>query len=152
MAHAIACAERRISAHDDERAEPGYYSVTLGDHGITAELTATERVGMHRYTFPRIDRGLAATIVVDPGHSLNWDRPTETAINIESPTLISGRRFSTGWARDQRLYFVASFSRPIATHWLEADWTAANTRRQLTGVTVRGTFRFNILTSQIVNT
>jgi putative alpha-1,2-mannosidase len=137
-----------IFSHDDERAEPGYYSVVLEDHGITAELTATERVGMHRYTFPRITRRAAASIVVDLGHSLNWDRPTETAIKIESPTLISGRRFSTGWARDQRLYFVASFSRPIAAHWLESDWTAANTRRELTGVTVRGTLSFNIRPGQ----
>ena len=39
-------------SHDTEKAEPGYYAVTLSDYGVRAELTTTTRVGLHRYTFP----------------------------------------------------------------------------------------------------
>jgi putative alpha-1,2-mannosidase len=39
-------------SHDSEKAEPGYYAVTLADYGVRAELTATPRAGVHRYTFP----------------------------------------------------------------------------------------------------
>ena len=49
----------------DEHAEPGYYSVFLKDYGIKAELTATERVGFHRYTFPETSQ---AHLIIDVGH------------------------------------------------------------------------------------
>ena len=44
-------------SHANEKAEPGYYSVKLDDDGILAEMTATKRVGFHRYTFPATNRG-----------------------------------------------------------------------------------------------
>ncbi len=137
-------------SHEREQAGPGYYSVDLLDTGITAELTASERVGVHRYAFPVPPAGLRASIVVDLGHSLNWDRPTETRINVEGPTLISGYRMSTGWARDQRLYFAASFSRPFGSHWLESEWTDPGQRTELTGERVKGCFQFIAGGSRIV--
>jgi putative alpha-1,2-mannosidase len=129
-------------SHERERAEPGYYSVELLDTGITAELTATERVGLHRYVYPPAPRGGQASVVVDLGHSLNWDRPTDTKITVESPTLISGYRMSTGWARDQRVYFAASFSRPFRDHWLESEWTTSPSRNSLQGTHVKACFQF----------
>ncbi len=57
--------------HDDEIAQPGYYAVTLDDYGIRAELTASARVGVHRYTFPK---GKPAHVLVDLRTSM-YDYP-----------------------------------------------------------------------------
>jgi putative alpha-1,2-mannosidase len=129
-------------SHDREQAAPGYYSVELQDTGITAELTATERVGVHRYAFPQPARGSLSSIVVDLGHSLNWDRPTDTMIRFESPTLVTGYRMSSGWAPDQRLYFAASFSRTMTGYWLENEWARPSTYEELQGTHVKGCFQF----------
>jgi putative alpha-1,2-mannosidase len=129
-------------SHEREHAAPGYYSVDLTTTDIGVELTATERVGIHRYAFPAPPAGHRTSIVVDLGHSLNWDQPTETRLNVESPTLISGYRYSTGWARDQRVFFVASFSSPFNAHWLESEWASPDSRTELTGQRVKGCFQF----------
>jgi len=106
-------------SHAKEEAKPGYYAVDLLSSGIRAELTTTQRVGMHRYTFPADS---ASQIILDLGYALNWDSPTETVIKIESKNRISGYRKSSGWARDQRVYFVAEFSRNFdSTTLSEAD-------------------------------
>ncbi|UZH56693.1 GH92 family glycosyl hydrolase [Salinimicrobium tongyeongense] len=97
-------------SHQQEEASPGYYNVELLDYGITAELTATRRTGIHRYTFPE-DKN--TTIHIDLGYSINWDRPTETYFNVVNDSLIEGYRKSTGWAEDQRVYFVMKFSKPF---------------------------------------
>ncbi len=96
--------------HNQEAARPGYYKVLLESSGILAELTATQRVGFHRYTFPSDD---ASQIILDLGYKLNWDKPLDTHIKVEDSTTISGYRMSTGWAKDQRVYFVAKFSKPL---------------------------------------
>ena len=49
-------------SHASELAQPGYYAVTLDDYGIRAELTASARVGVHRYAFPK---GKPAHVLVD---------------------------------------------------------------------------------------
>ena len=97
-------------SHDNEEASPGYYKVLLESSGIEAELTTTERVGMHRYTFPA---DTESKIILDLGYALNWDAPTETTIKIENDHTISGVRKSTGWARVQHVFFVAEFSKPF---------------------------------------
>lgn len=96
--------------HESEVASPGYYKVDLEKYKITAELTATKRVGFHRYTFPENEK---ASIVIDLGHSLNWDFPTETKIDIINDSLITGYRLSEGWAKKQRVYFAIAFSKPF---------------------------------------
>ena len=92
-----------------EITKPGYYSVPLVRYGITAELTATERVGLHRYTFPASD---AAAVVFDLENGGCWDKATETAF-VSDGLRLSGYRYSTGWAKDQRVYFTAEFSKPV---------------------------------------
>ena len=92
-----------------EIARPGYYSVPLTRYGVTAELTATNRVGMHRYTFPASDE---AGIVIDLMNGGCWDRPTDTFIEPCADNAVRGYRFSRGWADDQKVYFYAEFSRP----------------------------------------
>lgn len=95
-------------SHDDERASPGYYRVGLHDFDVVAELTATERVGVHRYTFPK---GRAAHVVLDLTHR---DRVLDSSLRFVGDREIEGMRQSSSWAQDQRLYFVARFSRPFA--------------------------------------
>ncbi len=94
-------------SHNEEVAKPGYYAVTLKDYAIRAELTTTLRVGMHRYTFPK---GQPAHVILDLEHR---DELKEAAIDIVNDREVAGVRRSTGWARDQIVYFVIRFSRPF---------------------------------------
>lgn len=97
-------------SHENEEASPGYYAVYLEDQEIQAELTATARVGFHRYTFPSTPN---PSLFLDLGYAINWDRPVETLIEVVNDTLVKGYRFSSGWARDQKLFFAMAFSRPV---------------------------------------
>ena len=93
-------------SHANEKAEPGYYSVKLDDDGILAEVTATKRVGFHRYTFPA---GQKSNIIVD----LKWrDKKLEGTQKFIGSRRIEGFRRSSSWAKDQVVYFVAEFSEP----------------------------------------
>ena len=94
-----------------EIARPGYYSVPLTRYGITAELTATNRVGIHRYTFPKSEE---AGLVIDLQNGGCWDTVTETHIEQCGDNAVKGYRYSKGWARAQRVYFYAEFSKPFS--------------------------------------
>jgi predicted alpha-1,2-mannosidase len=94
-------------SHANESARPGYYKVLLDDGGIQVELTATDRVGFHRYTYPRDQR---ANIILDLVHR---DRVLDSYLRIVDATHIEGYRRSTGWAKNQIVYFVAEFSEPF---------------------------------------
>jgi predicted alpha-1,2-mannosidase len=102
-------------SHSRETAEPGYYRVQLDDYGITAELTATTRAGMHSYTFPA---GQEAHILFDLFHR---DEVVESSIRVISNTQIEGLRRSRSWAQDQYVYFVAVFSRPFESNEIALD-------------------------------
>ncbi len=95
-----------------EVVRPGYYSVPLVRYGITAEMTATSRVGFHRYTFPAADD---AAVIFDLENGGCWDKVTETHIEPSGDSRLVGWRYSTGWAKDQRVWFVAEFSRPFTS-------------------------------------
>ena len=102
-----------VFSHEEEGASPGYYWVNLKDFGIKAEMTAGERSGVQKYTFPK-DKGSA--ILLDLGYSLNWDGPTDTYIKILDNKTIVGYRKSSGWASDQRVYFKAEFSQEFSSY------------------------------------
>ena len=106
--------------HDREGTSPGYYWVDLLDYGIKAEMTATSRVGIHRYTFPKDEN---SKIHVDLGYSLNWDKPTDTFIKVVNDSTLQGYRMSTGWARNQRLFFEMRFSKPFDSYKIVGDET-----------------------------
>jgi predicted alpha-1,2-mannosidase len=93
---------------DQEKAEAGYYSVLLKNEGIQAELTATTRVGVHRYTFPANQQ--QAHILIDLRHR---DEVLDASLKIINNQEIAGHRVSSAWARTQHLYFVARFSQPF---------------------------------------
>ena len=93
--------------HQDELARPGYYKVTLQDRGVIAELTATPRVGVHKYIYTtKENRGL----LIDLQHR---DEVLASSLEITGTNEISGMRRSRAWANDQHTYFVAQFSAPI---------------------------------------
>lgn len=99
-----------LFSHDEETAEPGYYSVMLKKYGIRAELTATSRVGYHRYTYPASKQ---SNIIVDLGEGIDWDEPTETMLKAVDARTIEGYRYSRGWAKNQKIYFRAEFSKDM---------------------------------------
>lgn len=97
-------------SHDKEKAKPGYYSVHLDRFNIDVELTATKRVGFHKYTFPE---SADSKVIFDLEHGIGWDSPAEGNLIQENDTVVSGYRYSKGWAKDQRIFFTAIFSKPI---------------------------------------
>jgi len=96
-------------SHRNEHASPGYYRVAM-DNGIQVELTATERCGFHRYTYPQ---GSTPVIRFDLAFHRNWDTPTETHISVLNDSTLVGYRHSTGWAKVQRVYFAARMSAAV---------------------------------------
>lgn len=106
---------RSAFSHSTEKAEPAYYSVFLEDHKIKAELTATTRVGMHQYTFPKSDE---AHIILDLTSGIyNYDKKNVWIfVRIENDTLITGYRQTNGWARTRTVYFAMSFNKPIKSY------------------------------------
>ncbi len=107
---------RSAFSHDSEVTRPGYYAVHLDDYGIDAEFTATQRTGVHRYTYkPGTD---LSHIILDMDHGIyNYDgKSLWTYIRVESPTLITGYRITNGWARTNYTYFAIEFSEPVVNY------------------------------------
>jgi predicted alpha-1,2-mannosidase len=130
-----------LFSHDDETVKPGYYAVKLKRYNIGAELTATERVGFHQYTFPKSNE---AAIIIDLKEGIGWDTPTETFIEQVNDSTLAGYRFSKGWANDQRVYFTAVFSKPIEKfESFQVYDTAATTPTAASkGTRIKGIARF----------
>jgi predicted alpha-1,2-mannosidase len=106
-------------SHEDERAEPGYYAVTLSDYGIRAELTAGERVGAHRYAFPA---GKPAHVLVDLRPSM-YDYPGKVSwsrLRLREDGTLTGFRETRGWAAGRQLYFAMRFSQRPSGHALHS--------------------------------
>ncbi len=112
-----------LFTHEEEKVKPGYYAVTLKRYDIKAELTATERVGFHRYTFPRTEEG---HVIIDLKEGIGWDNATETRLEQLNDTTLVGYRYSKGWAEDQRIFFAAIFSKPIQSLKLYNDTIPQN--------------------------
>ena len=104
-----------LFSHSEETASAGYYQVRLKDYDINVELTATERCGIQRYTFPEAD----AAIFLNLRKAMNWDFTNDTYIERIDSVTIQGYRFSDGWARDQHIYFRTRFSKPFKAMQLD---------------------------------
>jgi predicted alpha-1,2-mannosidase len=101
-----------VYSHDQEAASAGYYKVKLQKSGVTVELTAGERAGILRFTFPASDQ---ASILTDLSHVINggrW-RVAESRVRIEDGSTITGFHLVNGWAKERYLYFAARYSRPF---------------------------------------
>ena len=101
--------------HSTEKATPGYYEVMLDDYGIKAQLTATPRTGVHKYTFPKDKDG---HLILDLTHGIyNYDgKVLWTSLRVENDTLLTGYRITNGWARTNYTYFAISLSQPIKNY------------------------------------
>lgn len=99
-----------LFSHDRETAKPGYYAVHLDRYNVDVELTTTNRVGFHKYIFPASDD---AAVIINLADRMNWDKTIEGYLVQESDTVISGYRYSQGWANDQKIFFTAVFSKPM---------------------------------------
>ncbi|MBO9694526.1 GH92 family glycosyl hydrolase [Chryseobacterium sp.] len=102
-------------SHQNETAEAGYYKVKLDDHNIIAELTATPRVGIHRYTFPKSDQ---SHIIMDLMAGIyNYDgKNVWTYVRVENGNTITGYRQTNGWARTRTVYFAMKFSKSFKSY------------------------------------
>ena len=102
-------------SHDNEEASPGYYKVDLDSYNITSELTASERVGFHQYTFPKSDN---AHIILDMVYNVyhHDNKNVWTFIRVENDSTITGYRQTKGWARDKKVFFAAKFSKPFKSY------------------------------------
>ena len=94
----------------DETALPGYYGVVLKTHRTKVELTASDRVAFHRYTFPK---NVEKYVMINLKDANGDDRPTDTFLEQVNDTTVSGYRCSSGWSKQQQIYFTAVFSEPI---------------------------------------
>lgn len=102
-------------SHDTETASPGYYKVNLDSYNIVAELTASERVGFHHYTFPKSDD---AHIILDLVYNIyhHDNKNVWTFIRIENDSLVTGYRQTKGWARTRKVFFAMQFSKPFTSY------------------------------------
>ena len=96
------------SDRSKEVVTPGYYRTHLSRYNVDVELTATKRVGFHKYTFLGNE---SPAIVFDMVNGGCWDKTTEAVIRVVNDSTMSGYRYSKGWADDQRVFFRAEFSR-----------------------------------------
>ena len=124
-------------SHEDESAYAGYYQVRLKDYNINVELTATERCGIQRYTFPEAQ----SAIFLNLKKAMNWDFTNDSYIEKVDSVTIQGYRFSDGWARDQHIYFRTRFSKPFEK--MELDTTAIIKDNKRIGTAVIARFDFN---------
>lgn len=107
-------------SHDDESASPGYYRVRLRNSGVVVELTAADRSGIIRFTYPASD---SAFVLVDLKHVLRWD-VVWSDIRVENDSTITGFHLVNGWAKERYLYFAARFSRPFDDYCIMKDGKA----------------------------
>ncbi|MDE6180296.1 MAG: GH92 family glycosyl hydrolase, partial [Phocaeicola sp.] len=126
-------------SHADEEASAGYYRVKLKDYRIDVELTATERCGIQRYTFPEGE----SAVFLNLKKAMNWDFTNDSYIEVIDSCTIQGYRFSEGWARDQHVYFRTRFSKPFAL--VEIDTTAIHLKGERVGTAYVARFNFHMV-------
>jgi putative alpha-1,2-mannosidase len=124
-------------SHDDEVTSPGYYAVLLKDYGIRAELSATERAGIHRYTFPASEKSY---LVLELQHGyIGGGEPNVLSAELahSSPTTLTGGRVTRAWGDGRHSYFALEVSRtPDRVVFYQDDEEAAD-RKPLTGTNLK---------------
>lgn len=123
-------------SHNNEEASAGYYKVLLNDYNITAELTATTRSGFHKYTFPESEN---SNIIIDLRHR---EKIVNANIQIVSDSVIAGLTHSTGWAKDQRVFFYAKFSKPFKKFGIAINDALVNNIAEAEGTNIKAYVTF----------
>ncbi|MEX8547249.1 MAG: GH92 family glycosyl hydrolase [Mucilaginibacter sp.] len=121
----------------NEDAAPGYYTTTLDKYNITVELTATTRVGVHRYSFPSTKE---ANIIIDLQHR---DSVLDSWIEVVNDHEIRGFRRSSSWAKDQSVYFYAKFSKPFKTYGIAQNDQIKEGEKKLQGKNIKMFVQFD---------
>jgi predicted alpha-1,2-mannosidase len=137
-------------SHDDEIAEPGYYSVLLKDLNIRAELSATERVGIHKYTFPKSD---TSHILLDLLHTDDdkTDGMLWSKLTVVGNDAVVGGRSTDQWAGGREIYFAMKFSKPFTSFEIvSADKPLADGTREADGKSLRSVFHFTTAEGEAV--
>ncbi len=128
--------------HTNESASPGYYNVYLNDHNVRAELTSDLRTAFHKYTF---EKGDIQSIILDLGYTTNWDKTTISKIKVVDKHTLVGYRHSTGWAKNQKVFFAIKFSKSMSDYTLVEN-AKNSTENEVTGPSTAAQLFFNTLT------
>lgn len=126
-------------SHENEECRPGYYRVKLDRYGTEAAMTTKVRTAIHRYNFGRLPN---PHILIDLAYGTGWDKVTSSALHIRNDSTVAGFRKSTGWAKDQRVYFAIRTSRKIAEYSLY-DEENVKPGNNLESTRVRGVLKFD---------
>jgi predicted alpha-1,2-mannosidase len=135
-------------SHEEEIAEPGYYSVLLRDYNILAELSATERAGIHRYTFPKSD---SSHFILDLVHA--WSNYPILWANLQivgDDTIVGGRSVQ-GWAPGREIYFAMKFSKAFASFEIVSDRSRLESSvRQAKGTSLKCLVHFQTTENEVI--
>lgn len=133
-------------SHEEEKARPGYYQVMLKDDQVNAELTATQRTGIHHYQYPNNQE---AKLILDLDHSSNkgsWNRRIiNSQIRIINDRTVEGYRIITGWAKLRKVCFRMEFSQPILSSTVRDGWRQHENTSVINGIDLHGVFNFGRL-------
>lgn len=120
-------------SHKNEKAFAGYYQVWLEDYNINVELTATPRCGIQRYTFPAAE----SAIFLNLSKAMNWDETLDSYVEVVDSMTLRGYRYSNGWARNQKIYFYTTISKPFKSIQMDTVAISKEGHRIGTGYVVR---------------
>ncbi|GGH04916.1 GH92 family glycosyl hydrolase [Mucilaginibacter phyllosphaerae] len=121
----------------NETASPGYYSTFLDKYNIGVELTATTRVGVHKYNYNNAAQG---NIMIDLQHR---DEVLDSWIEVVNDHEIRGFRRSKSWATNQHLYFYAKFSKPFTSYGIALNDQVQQGQKKVQGKNVKMYIRFD---------
>ena len=135
--------------HADEIAEPGYYSVMLRDYNIRAELSATERAGIHKYTFPLNEN---SHFVLDLVHGYGGPNLIRWAqLTAKNNDTILGGRSIAGWADGRQIYFAMKFSKPFRDFEIYSeDGGLGPGKREAKGVHLKCVMRYQTSPGEVI--
>ena len=137
---------RSVFSHKDEHASVGYYSVLLKSYDIQAELTATRRCGMQRYTFPKTGE---RDMIIDLDRGIQ-NHTVSSSVHFVGNDAIEGYRQSNGWANNRYVYFYAKFSQPFNEQAIVENGKIVEGAKESTGKVVKALIRFASTTGQPV--
>ncbi|UJH67058.1 GH92 family glycosyl hydrolase [Allomuricauda sp. SCSIO 65647] len=129
-----------LFSHVSEVASPGYYKVDLKKPAVMVELTSNDYIAFHRYTFKKSE---LPSFIVDLGYAVNWDSTTDSGLVLENENLLVGYRHSTGWAKNQKVFFAVETTAPITNATFVTDRKVLRDVSKAKGIKTGGQFFFD---------
>ncbi|MEO6802963.1 MAG: GH92 family glycosyl hydrolase [Granulicella sp.] len=138
-------------SHDDEVTEPGYYRVLLQDSKVKAELTATERAGVHKYTFPKSEKAYFLVDLMHTDSSVQQTPPVRWAwLKVVGNDTIVGARCMDVWAKGREIYFSMKFSKPFDHATVYSDGKVVEANGEVRGTALRCVLDFKTHEGEVV--